>query len=491
MPVVRHLDSAVPGRPGDESSTARNYWADHAQGKTPFSATRDAYLDAPEGDDQAPAVQIANALQPAFALAVQPMVGWLGALNLFWLVGAAASLFAMFALLDSFGLHPLAAATGAVALTWSQWALEQIRYGHVAFAQLWVFPLVLGSLLWSMRGRAIRAAIPGLSLALSFYAFSYLGLFASFLAATAVCVAWRSLAARRIVIGGAVGLVALLPVLLASRIAPSSALNLPSGSNRDLNGAPVHDYFMPSDHHAFYGGLVHALFGTHEGENAIFFGYAVIALGLLGAARVVRHWHSSPLAARIATVVIPVAFVASLPAYVPFGDVSVPFPDAAMVIGSVVQWWRIYTRFAVLVGFGLAILAAYVLDRMLRDGRRTAAVLLAAVVVIEAFPGAPFAATRLHSAATDRWLAAHPGGTVALYPLLTPDAPHAGTAAEFDDYVWGSLYQQVNHGHPLFALPRLEADPDRATVIRVLAADLGDPRTPPLLASEDVRYVVV
>jgi hypothetical protein len=490
-PVVRHLDSTVPGRPGDESSTARNYWADHALGKNPFTATRDSYLNAPEGEAQAPAVQIANALQPTFTLAAQPVAGWLGALNLFWLAGTAASLFAMFALLDSLGLHPVAAATGAVALAWSQWALEQIRYGHVAFAQLWIFPLVLGSLFWAMRGRAARAAVPGLALGLSFYAFSYLGLFASFLAAIVVCVARRSLDARRVVVGGTVTMVALLPVLLASKIAPSSALNLPSGSNRDLNGAPVHDYFVPSDHHAFYGRLVQGLFGTHEGENAIFFGYAIIALGLLGAGRVVRRWHSSPLAARVATVVIPVAFVASLPAYVPFGDVSVPFPDAAMVIGGFVQWWRIYTRFAVLVGFGLTILAAYVLDRMLRGRRRWPAMLLVAVVVIEAFPGAPFAATRLRAAPFERWLAAHPGGIVALYPLLTPDAPHAGTAAQFDNYVWGSLYEQVSHGHPLFALPRLEADADRATVTRVLAATLGDPRTPGLLAAEHVRYVIV
>jgi hypothetical protein len=326
---------------------------------------------------------------------------------------------------------------------------------------------------------------------LTFYTFSYLGLFASLLVAVVVGVTRRSLDRARLAVGGATAALALLPVALAPKIAPSSTLNLANVSKRDLNGAPVHDYFIPSDHHTLYGILVHRLFGTHEGENVIFFGYTVIILGILGAVRAVRDWRAVPPALRVAAVLIPAGFLASLPAYLPFGHLSVPFPDAAMLIGSFAQWWRIYTRFAVLVGFGLAILAAYSLDRMLGRGRHLSVMLLVALILLEAFPGAPFAVTRLRPDRADVWLAAHPGGIVAIYPMLTPDEPHRGSVADFDNYVWGSLYEQVNYHHPLFALPSLDADTQRSTIIRSLAANLGDPRTPSLLAAEHVRYVVV
>lgn len=495
-PLVRHLGSSVPYRPADESSSARNYWAASAVGKTPFTLVRDTQLDAPEGQAVAPAVQIANALQPTFVLAAHHGTSWLGAFNLFVLAGFAASLFATFALLDSLGLRPLASATGAVGFSSSQWAVEQILYGHVAFAQLWVLPLLLGTLVWARHGRPVRAVAPGLALALSFYAFSYLGLFGCGLVGAALLTALAGhrlrLGAddlRRAAWGAAAALVAMLPVGLAPRIAPSSALNLPAGTRHDLNGAQLRDYLIPSSRHILYGRLVHG----HLGETVVFFGFTLIVVGLVGAIIVLREWRHAPLAARVAVVLIPVGVWGSLPAYLRIVGHDVPVPDPAYAIGTVVQWWRIYTRFAVLAGLGLAILSAFALDRLIRrHGARgiVLAALLAGLVVVEAVPAMPFPTTRLLPSAADRWLAARPGGVVAFYPSLLP-AAHVASSQVADDYIWGTLYDQVYFHHPLFTLPQLQPLPEVATEARFLATRLADPRTARVLAAEHVRYVVV
>jgi hypothetical protein len=116
---------------------------------------------------------------------------------------------------------------------------------------------------------------------------------------------------------------------------------------------------------------------------------------------------------------------------------------------------------------------------------------LAAVAIIEAVPGLPVrtVAVRQPSATVD-WLAAHPGGTVAVYPLAPRYAPGVDGSKAFTSFTWGTLFDQTRHGHPLYSLPRLDMSATRSEAARVLTLDLEQPETPKLLRAADVRYVV-
>jgi hypothetical protein len=494
-PVVAHLNSTVLLAPGDMTSSARDAWAAGFQHKSPFSLVRDTFLDAPQGRLAAPAVQIANALQPLFVLAVHGFAGYLGAFNLFMLFGVAASLAAMFVLLESLGMHPLAAGAGAIGFGSSQWSIEQLLYGHVAFAQLWVFPLLLGTLLWALRGRPIRSVVPGLVYALSFYAFSYLGLLSSLVVLVfMVALAWdrRSVRPdlRRLALGAGAAIIGLLPVALAPVIAPSSRIGLPQRARADLFGAAARDFFLPSTRHAVYGQPVKALVGSHVGESVLFFGYGTMALACVAVAMFLSRRLPISLPLRFALLAVPFGWFAALPARETLLGVRVTLPDPAEAIGGVVSWWRVYDRFAAVAGFGLVLLASAAIDRLIRSGRRaqrTAAGLGIALIILEALPGLPVPTFRIQADAATVWLRAHPGGIVANYPVENRPADPAA----YEDMYWSSYYLQIYHHHPIYELPHGVVQPTASTVAEMLTGDLSSRETPSILRAEGVRWVVL
>jgi hypothetical protein len=67
----------------------------------------------------------------------------------------------------------------------------------------------------------------------------------------------------------------------------------------------------------------------------------------------------------------------------------------------------------------------------------------------------------------------------------TRDAP------DFGAYAWRTVYDQTEHGHPLYAVPSLRPDGGRREAIRLLTDDLERPFTPGVLRAQGVRYVVV
>ncbi len=493
LPLVEHPGSTVLLQPGDLSSSARDYWAYNVQGKSPFTLTTDLLFDAPVGQAEAPAVQLANALQPLFVEAIHGIAGYLVAFNVFMLAGVAASLVAMYFLLASLGHHPVAAGAGAVAFASSQWTVEQLLYGHVAFAQVWVFPLLLGSLLWARRGRRLRAVAPGFCLALSFYASSYLGLACSLLVFVfALALVWQRHSLRadvqRVALGVGAALVGLLPAALATRITPSSRLGLSPTSA--LYGAHLRDFVLPSSRHIIYGRFVNDLVGQHVGENVMFFGYGVMVLAAGTGVMMLRHRLALSLPLRFAVLAIPLAWFAALPAHERIFGLAVPLPDPAELIGSVVRWWRIYERIGVLAGFGLVLLASAALDRLIRS-RRPAQVALAAmaiaVVLLEAAPGLPVPTYSLRIDAASRWLRNHPGGTVATYPM----SPGRSGLAAWSNMYWFAYYSQVYHQHAIFDVPRAAPSAAIDSIASLFANNLAAPQTPALLAAEGVRYVVV
>ncbi len=253
-PVVVHLRSAVFGlHVNDAVTTARQYWATYEQGKTPFTLVHDDYVAAPFGQAVSPAVSIANGFQPLFDLATRGVLGDLGALNAYMLLGIAASLASMFWLLRGFALHPVAAAAGAVGFASSQWSIEQLSYGHPAFAQMWVFPAFVGTALWAARGSYARVVVPAFFVALSFYVVAYLGLFVSSVGAL-LAVIWlarirpdrRGLV--RLPLGMGIATIFLAPVIFAQELAPSTRLGIPALTRSGLFGASPKTSSSIGDH---------------------------------------------------------------------------------------------------------------------------------------------------------------------------------------------------------------------------------------------------
>jgi hypothetical protein len=511
FPLVRQLDSAVIREPGDASSAARDYWAASVQRETPFTLTLDRFLYAPEGQQRSPAVQIANAAQPGFVMAARHWLGFLGALNLYMLIGFPLTALAMFALLRRLLLHPVAAFFGAPAFAFSWWQGEQVIYGHTAFTHLWVFPLLVIELLWLNRNaqspRAVRGIVVGATLAASFYLSSYLGLIASVLAAAFMLVELvanapaRRLLLRAFLIPWVVTLLLLMPALLAPWIQPSSSLGLPQLPVTELTGSNLIDFLLPSAHHPVFGALARSWRPGQVGEHVLFFGFVTIALAI-GA--IVRRTHvvshssrvaERLIAFRLAVVLIPLGIVLSLPGYATVFGSQIPLPSAAYLVGSHVSWWRIYSRFGILVGFALALLAAFAIDSLMRSRLRWRLGLVSlsfALLAIELLPGLPVPTYRVDEAtAATRWLRSHPGGAVALYPMAEAWKIDSAAIERWDRYNWGSLYAQTHHGHPLYALPSLPLDEGPTKALRLASLELDQPATARVLRYERVRFVVV
>ncbi len=492
-PLVAHPNSTVLLAPGDISSSARDYWAASIQGRTPFTLVRDRLFDAPQGRLVAPAVQIANALQPLFVMAVHGVAGYLGAFNLFMLIGVATSLAAMFVLLDAVGMHPLAAAGGAIAFASSQWSVEQLMYGHVAFAQLWVFPLLLGTLLWARTGRPLRAVLPGVAFALSFYAFTYLGLLCSLvLGVFLLALVWNRRGLRldpaRLALGAGAATVGLLPLALAARIAPSSRLGLQV--HETLSGATLQRLFLPSSRHPIYGRAVGDLVGANLGESVVFFGYGTMALAGVALAMLLRRRLALTLPLRFALLAVPIGWFASLAGHQSVLGLHFVLPDPVELIGGIVPWLREYDRLAGVAGFGLALLASASLDRLVRSGRRAAvaaAGLGLTVIVLEAVPGLPLPTFRLQPDAATVWLRAHSGGSVATYP----NTRGLTGGAAYDDMYWSAYYLQIYHRHPLFEPSTGVPAANASAIATTLVGDLSNNETPAILRAEGVRWVVV
>jgi hypothetical protein len=163
------------------------------------------------------------------------------------------------------------------------------------------------------------------------------------------------------------------------------------------------------------------------------------------------------------------------------------------------NWWKAYSRFSILVGFSLAILAAVGVSALVRRRRgRYIVYVTFAALAIELLPGAPVPTWDVHAAPSTplaRWLSTQPRGIVAHYPMVQSWLPTYRSAEDWSSHTWQTVYDQTLHRQPLFALPSLPMTGpmtgSREEAIRLLAMDLERPETAPLLAAESVRYVVV
>lgn len=497
LPLVAHLGSSVSVGASDSTAVMRFYWAAEQQGKTPFTFTHDDLVDAPEGTPAAPAIQIANAIQPAFVWLTKGLLGYVASLNLFMLAGfALAGLFA-FLLLDGLGLHPAASVFGAYVYAFNPYMFSKLAAGHAGLLHTWIFPAVVVLLLRLHRQRTVEAAtFAGLGVALAFYLHSYHGFFALILAGTFVlvdlvrapsrAVRLRALGLGAVALG--VALIGLLPALVAALRNPNAVASAehPIEALQQF-GARIPAYLLPAESNPLLGGLVgegtrKAL--TDSGSPTLFFGYTTIALALAGIVLLARRHPVFADADRrylgiAAAVLLPVAFVISLPRT--FHGVPMP----SYLLGELTTTVRVYSRLGILVGLALVVLAAFALDALVRSRRHGVALAAAALALVgvELANDVPAPIWRTdRPPAYDRWLAAQPRGIVAFYPS-------PGDQVAEHRYVREQYFFQTIHGQPLFFSGYPQKS--RTWAIRALAHRLEDPLTAGILAAEGVRYVVM
>jgi hypothetical protein len=499
--VVAHPGSRIPAGFNDATGTIRDYWAASAQHRNPFTLRHDALIGAPQGFDLAPATTVANGgLQTAFVWALRRVLGLVGAWNAFLFLGLLATGMAMFALLDRLGCSFAASLFGAYVFAFSPYAFERVRAGHLGLLHNWVFVVLAGLLIRLHRRRSpVWAAAAGATIGVAFYLSAYQGLLATLTALTFFVVdfARRPGTRERLRVAGLaaasylVCALSLIPILVLYARERSTVRNAVSHEEVDVYryAATVGAYLLPSPRNP----LFHWLRGIHSielTEGTLFFGYTTLALALAAVVLLCAHdpWlrasDSRRFAAISVAVLVPAAFLMSLPPRYTIGAVSIPMPSR--ILGVVSSFWRGYSRLGLLVGFGLAVLAALALTALgRRPGRgwRLLAPLALVVAALELLPG------QIHAFATDArpdwvtWLAAQPRGIVATYPI---DLLVLNT----QDY-W---YQKLD-GKPRFSFGIDSGNPavaySRDQAIRLLARDLDDPLTPGILAAEGVRYVIV
>jgi hypothetical protein len=501
--ITLHPGSRLAGSFADGSGSIRDYALESVQHRTPFTITHDGFNGAPEGTLRTPATTLAAAgLQTAFVWELRGVFGLVGAWNLFMFIGLVGTALAMFILLESLGCSFVPALFGSFVFGFGPYTLEHAYAGHLGLIQNWVFVLVVAAMIHLRKARSFGSgAIAGATIALAFYNSAYLGLFASVIAlAFVVPELWRlrsrpdrirSLALLSSIYYSA--LLFLTPVLF---LYYQERAGVETGSGHgyadifSLSARPT-SYFLPSPRNP----LFHWVSGIHPTdlmEQTLFYGFTTWFLAVAAVVLVRRRstWFRSSDArwwTTISMIVLGViGFVLSLPpAYRPHG---IPIFMPSVILTAVTTYWRAYARFGVLVGLALATLSALALTTLSRrPGRawRLLPVAALALVVVEFLPGNVGALDTNKRPTWVSWLASHPHGIVANYPIAN-NFNHVTMGLE--DY-W---YQKFDHD-PAFEIlgARYYLFRTPAPSARLLAEQIRSPLTLRILAAEKVRYVVI
>ena len=496
FPIVVHPESRILYGVSDSTSQLRDYWAAEVQHQNPFTFRHDALTGAPQGRTLAPAISYANAAQPAFVWTLKGALGLVGSWNVFILLGFLLTGVCSFALLDSLGATFGASLFGSYVMTFNPWNFERAFSGHIAFLHEWVFAALIAALLfWWKRGTLRSALVPTVALALCFYMAAYFGLFASFLTFVffAVAAATRTPVSRlratgtcATVYGGTLVLLAPTLVLYARERSAVSAIAAHPTAQLTSYGASVWAYLTPYYHHPFLSWITNAVAtpGSFT-EQTLFYGYSTMILAIVSVVLLVRRssWLSAVnkrrQAALFAAVLVPGAFIMSLPSKI----YGIPMP--ATLVGHFTTFWRVYARFGILVGIGLAILAAFALTYLTRVRRWWWITPIALVIL--AFEFLPGHITSFSTTAKPdyvSWLASEPTGIVATYPPALDLGPGIDLSSQ-------QYWYQTLHGQPLFAFFGPGTIHTPAYALRILSRYVTNPLTPGILATEHVKYVVV
>ena len=503
FPLVHHMGSSVLSQPNDATTSLRGYWLAAHEHKSPFTLRWDNYLDAPEGVSAQRGVAAANAVQPAFVWSLRHLLGLVAAWNLFVIAGFVLSATSTYLLLRRLGEGRLAATFGAYVFAFNTYMFEKATAGHAGLVQTWVFPLLVMLLLeLRRRPRASTAAFIGLGVALASYLHNYYGLIAGFLVAVAYAVALgqdRSAAERRrtalfflVSIGAAAACLVPAAIGLSLDRTTVTQYSHPTVSLQQFGSRPL-AFLVPAKGNPFLGWILSSGQRTsleHSGEPTLFFGWTTILLAALAVVMLLKRRWAFDRATRnvvvTAALLIPLAYYMSLPRLIDIGPISVP--AGSWFLGHVTTVFRVYARFAILVGLGLVVLASLALDAVVHRFAAGRAIGAAAIAIVAAelvfqLPIHTWSTARVP--AYDRYLATQPRGIVAFYPAPNGSSLPAGEVA--DRELW---FQTYTNQKLFFSKIVTNAEP-RTAGIRDAALSLTEPWVPGLLAAEGVKYVGV
>lgn len=515
-PWATHFGSGVIGAPGDEPTGIRLFWSLHAQHSTPFTATVDRLIAAPEGVPITRAVYVANFIYQGFTWFGGELIGWAAAYNVFDLAAFASAGLAAYVLFERLGAGALPAAFGALVFAFNPNHVEK-AYSSAPLAATATLALALLALVAHRRRRSPgRAAWVGASILLAFYIDTYLGLFAAWIVVVffVVDVALpfeerRWAVATSYYVTALVSVFGLIPAAWGW-LANSSAVDaLSSARSAPLPGgfASWQLFLLPGPRQPLTGGATRAWLSDHlSWEGTMFVGYTTIVLavaGVVGAVIAARRRQLAPERAFMtvfAFVLVLTSIWAALPP-------SAPIPVLQQILAHFTTLFRVFSRFGTLVDLGVLVLAVHALSAIRKwpIGRHVAVVAILVVgfelyvplpkvvsvrddltavsvrQIGQSLSGTPTILALDRVPDYTHWLARQPDGIVADYP--SPAAPDLSSE-------WKNAFYQTVHHHPLWQVTGISNAPQDPMGVRETSADLSRPRTPTILGAMGVRFVV-
>ncbi len=495
---------SAPNLLEDAAGTA-SYFADlTAHHLSPFSPGHLAALNAPYGASVSWALNLAQApsylLTWCLVLAFGPVSGS----NIFMLLGFVLSGTTMFAVARRLFGSRIVALFAGFAFAFYPFAVAAASV-HYAFVHGWPILLCVWRLIEMVHQPTRRTALlAGAATAFAMWWNPYYELLGGFAFATSlvVCVLF-GIARRRqrqALLCGAIALlpVAALGIFFVILMKLGGGLSSVGAAVRPISqayafSAHLSDYLLPSPYSLLFGRLTAPYLISHLGiadtwDTAVYPGYVVVALAVTGLVRAVRSLRANPAAlADIRVVAVltcaalaAVAFVSSGPPTVSLLGIRIWLPSD--VLFHITPTWQTFSRFVILLEPALIIMMAAALAQLRRGVRAPRVWLVFALVglllVIDLWDRQPARTVSTAPPPAYAWLRAHPGGTVADYPLLP-----SNDSAVAEGYFWGAY-----DGHPLLEGYAAESSDES---MKLDLADLSDPQTAGKLAAYGVRYIVV
>lgn len=380
--------------------------------------------------------------------------------------------------------------------------------GHLNYVHVWVFPLLIWSVLalWREPGWR-RAAVVGAAVALAGYTDGYYLVLAPVLAA-ALLVAWilaavregRDALVRRLGLTAAAGGVAvglLLPVAVTMLSSSSDVRAVVSRTEQEISiySARPWEYVVPSRFHPVWDDLFgdwqeRQLHRSNFSEQTLYVGVPTL-MGAIGFAAWAWRRRRAPeqgrfpvssglLAAGLGLAVLGAAAL-SFPPWLEIGGRRLPLPTRVFFE---LPLWRVVARFSIPLRAALVVMAAMGLAVLLGRLRRPA-IVVAALVPLLAFDS-------LGSAGFERW--SYAANADPAYEWLA-DQPHPTPIAEyplFDD-IFHSQHQQFQTFQQVHRQPTLNGAlwaTDFGWITAGLSG-LADPQTIPALRRLGIELVTV
>lgn len=477
------------------------YYAAHHM--SPFLAGHLSGLNAPYGLSTTWALNLAQAPSYLLFWVLVLVFGPVAGANVFMLLGFVMSGTLMFFIVHRLFGSRLVALMAGFAFAFYPFAVAAASV-HYVFVHGW--PLLLG--VWRLiemihRPTGRSALLAGVATAFAMWWSPYYELLGGF--ALAICLisfivigyargrpreAWQASAIALVPIA-VLGVFFVALLKLSGGISSIGAVARPIVQVYAFS-AHLRDY-LPGPFNLFFGRLtgpyIEARLGISDTwDSAVYPGYVVVALaigGLVVAVRALRANRAVIADRRVIAVLISlplvvVAFVSSGPPTVSIAGLSIPLPSDALY--HLTPTWQTFSRFIILLELALILMMAAALAhlRQTLDTRRAGLVfaLIGLLLVFDLWARQPDRVTSTTPPPAYAWLDAHPGGTVADYPILPAYAPANATA----------LFWAAYDGHPLLqGYPALSA----VESIKLDLADLRNPQTASKLAYYGVRYIVV